>query len=289
MKITVPKISGFCYGVSLAIRSAKEVISNGGKLLMYGEIVHNPHVVNDLNDAGARVIENINEITDEDRKNKASILVRAHGVGKNVQKELEGTGLDVIDCTCPKVKKVHEIVMKEGNEGRKIIIIGSEKHPEVKGILGWCPDFAEIIPDYNSAVKTELLGDYSVVVQTTFNIMEFERISAVLREKSSGIRIFNTICPTTDIRQKLIDDLSKENDFAIIVGGKNSSNSIKLCNIASKHCRSIQIETPSELDTDMLVGMERVLVCAGSSTPIELVKKTVDIISERFPVVIEYK
>ncbi len=289
MKITVPKISGFCYGVSLAIRSAEKVIAEGGRLLMYGEIVHNPHVVKKLTGSGARVIESTEDITEDDRKKNAAILIRAHGVPKSVQNELEGTGLMVIDSTCPKVKKVHDIVMREGELGRKIIIIGSEKHPEVKGILGWCVNGAEIVPDYNSALALKLDGDYSIVVQTTFNIIEFQRISSLLKEKNSDVKIFNTICPTTDIRQKQIDELSMESDFAIVVGGKNSSNSIKLCNIASRHCQAIQVENAGELDIDLLAGKKRVLVCAGSSTPIELVKETVDIISSRYHAETEFK
>lgn len=289
MKITVPKISGFCYGVSLAIRSAEKVIADGGRLLMYGEIVHNPNVVKKLTGSGARVIEKKEEITVDDRDNNAAILIRAHGVAKSVQDELESTGLRVLDSTCPKVKKVHDIVMRESELGRKIIIIGSEKHPEVKGILGWCANGAEIVTDYNSALELNLDGNYSVVVQTTFNIIEFERITSLLREKNNGVKIFNTICPTTDIRQKQIDELSRQSDFTIVVGGKNSSNSIKLCNIASRHCEAIQVENAEELDIELLQGKERVLICAGSSTPIELVKETVDMISSRYYAEIEFK
>lgn len=289
MKITVPKISGFCYGVSLAIRAAEKVINDGEKLLMYGEIVHNPSVVGKLEKHGGRVIESVDEITDGDKDSNASVLIRAHGVSKEIQNRIINTGLKVVDCTCPKVKKVHEIVAKESELKRRVIIIGSADHPEVKGILGWCGQDTMIIPDYKTAVEANMNDGCSVVVQTTFNIDEFKRISELLQSKCSDIKIFDTICPATDIRQKTVNDIAKACDFAIIVGGKNSSNSKKLYSIAKSHCDAVQIENAEELDLELLENREKVLVSAGSSTPIELVKQVVDIIARKYNAEVEYK
>lgn len=285
MIITVPKLCGFCYGVSRAIEFAENALSKEGKLIMFGEIVHNPGVIDGLISKGAVIADDVDML---DTCPDAGVLIRAHGLGRDTLEMIKNKGREIIDGTCPKVKKVHEIVMREEKLGRNIIIIGNKEHPEVKGILGWCSKPVLVIPDYKTAIETDIEEKISVVVQTTFNIGEFERISGVLREKCRGVEIFNTICPATDIRQKMVRELSRESDFAIVVGGKKSSNSKKLFDISSENCTAIQIENKDELDMELLRGTERVLICAGSSTPFSEVETIVRLLKDKYNATVLY-
>ncbi len=288
MKIIVPKTSGFCYGVSLAVKEAENIISSGKSLIMYGEIVHNPDVVKGLESKGGKTVELPSDIKKADERSDAVILIRAHGVSRKTKKELEGTGLEVRDKTCPKVKNVHRIVTEEEAEGRSIVIVGNPSHPEVIGILGQCEGEALAVATPEQAQALELSGEVSVVVQTTFNGILFKEIEKVILEKYGNARIFNTMCPATNIRQKEISELSEKADAVVVLGGKKSSNSLKLCEIAGRNTKSFLVENVGEIDLEALKGKECVVVCGGSSTPYELINSAAEYIKEYFDGEIEY-
>ena len=190
MKITVPKTSGFCYGVSLAVKEAENIISCGKGLIMYGEIVHNPDVVKALEEKGAITVDSPKDITTGDKDNTV-LLIRAHGVPRRTEEELRKTGLELRDKTCPKVKKVHKTVRDEEKKGRKVLIVGNPNHPEVVGIVGQCEGIAEVIASVDDALRADLSGDISVVVQTTFNGKVFENIKKVILEKNpDAVKMF---------------------------------------------------------------------------------------------------
>ena len=288
MKIIVPKTSGFCYGVSLAVKEAENIIASHRGLIMYGEIVHNPDVVKGLESKGGKTVESPSEIKKEDISSDAVILIRAHGVSKKIKNELERTGLEVRDKTCPKVKNVHRIVSEEEAQGRNIVIVGNPSHPEVIGIIGQCEGTAVVVATPEQAQALELSGAVSVVVQTTFNGILFKEIEKVLLEKYEGVRIFNTMCPATNIRQQEISRLSENVDAVIVLGGKKSSNSLKLCEIAGRNAESVLVEKVGEIDLELLKGKESVVVCGGSSTPYELIRDAAEYIKEHFEAEIEY-
>ena len=288
MKITVPRTSGFCYGVSLAVKEAEDILRSGKRLIMYGEIVHNPDVVGKLEQMGGKTVEDISEITEEDKKSGAVLLIRAHGVSRKVKQELVLTGLEIKDKTCPKVKKVHSIVSEEEEKGRSIVIVGDPKHPEVIGILGQCVGEAIVVGSTKDAEAAPIPENPSVVVQTTFNGHIFESIKKIILEKRSDAVIYNTMCPATNIRQQEIKALSENADAVIVFGGRKSSNSKKLCQIAGENAPSVIFEAPSELDLTFLEGKERVVVCGGSSTPYDLIRDAAEYIKDRFDAEIEY-
>lgn len=272
MKIILPKTSGFCYGVCLAVKEAENIIENGKKLIMYGEIVHNPDVVKSLEDRGAFTAQSIEEIEGYASNDEAMVLIRAHGVSREDENRLEKTGFKVVDKTCPKVKKVHKIVCEEEEKGRSIVIVGNVNHPEVIGIVGQCKNGARVIGNASEASEAELSGEISVVVQTTFNGRVFEEINKIIKEKNAGAIVYNTMCPATNIRQKEIATLSQKADYVVVLGGKKSSNSLKLCQIASANTKSVLVEKIEEIPLLELQGLESVVVCGGSSTPYELIE-----------------
>ncbi len=294
MKITVPKTSGFCYGVSLAVKEAERIISEDKSLIMFGEIVHNPDVVGSLEKKGGvtiddtdEVLRRVDEIKSFENKNPV-VLIRAHGVPKSVEDMLFGVGAEVRDRTCPKVKKVHNIVKDEEEKGRRIVIVGNPKHPEVIGIFGQSEHSPSVISTPEEAEKADLTGEISVVVQTTFNGKLFEKIREVILSVNPHAEIFNTMCPATNIRQQEIFSLSKNADFVIVFGGKKSSNSLKLRDIAGMNTNAVLVEKISEIDLKALEGKENVVVCGGSSTPYELIDAAAKYIKECFGAEIEY-
>lgn len=270
MKIILPKTSGFCYGVYLAVKEAENIIEGGKGLIMYGELVHNPDVVAKLEEKGGVTVGSVEEIKDCPRD--SIILVRAHGVPKSTERELLATGHAVVDKTCPKVKKVHKTVEEEEKKGRRIIIVGNPHHPEVIGILGQCKGEARVISTAEEAALADLSGDISVVVQTTFNGKTFEEIREIIGEKNKDAVVYNTMCPATSIRQKEIEELSAKADYVVVLGGKKSSNSMKLCKIAERNTKAVLVEDISEIPLGELEGKERVVVCGGSSTPYDLIE-----------------
>lgn len=282
MKIILPKTSGFCYGVSLAVKEAENIINSKKKLIMYGEPVHNPDVVGRLKEKGAVIVESVDEVQDYMQGQEAVLLIRAHGISKKEEDNLRNTGIVLSDKTCPKVKKVHETVKEEEKKGRRIIIVGNPGHPEVKGIVGQCKTAASVISSAEEAELLELKGDISVVVQTTFNSKIFQEIKKIIEEKNKDAVIYNTMCPATNIRQKEIEELSKTADYVIVLGGKKSSNSLKLCQIAARNTSAVLVEKIEDLSFDELDGKNTVVVCGGSSTPYELIDQATKKLLESF-------
>ncbi len=272
MIIMLPKMSGFCYGVSLAVKAAGVALSSGKELFMYGEIVHNPTVNSDLVAKGGIIIDSIDKLPcRSDASRNAAVLIRAHGIPRCEYMKIKECGIEVIDMTCPKVRNVHNIVSDAESRGKRITVIGDPNHPEVVGIVGQCMGQVDVIQRVEDAEKLSNMSDRAVVSQTTFNTRCFEKISQILKDRSDDIEIYNTICPATELRQNEVSRLSGKADLTIVVGGKKSSNSRKLYEIASENCDCCMIESLEELDMKLLEGKEKLLLCGGSSTPFELI------------------
>lgn len=280
MKITVCTHAGLCSGAQLAYETAKEQANEN--LYLFGEVLHNPIVTSQLKEKGAKVISSINEVKYLENKEKIIVLIRAHGVPKSIIEELEENKIKYLDRTCKEVKKIHDIVNNKSKKNYEIIIIGNKDHPEVIGTVGWSNREPIILADMNEAKKVvpslvDKRKKYCIVVQTTYNLKNYEKIVEYCKRHLERVEYFNTICSDTENRQLELADKSKEADAVIVIGGKNSSNSNKLYKIAAKNCKNVQfIETYKELDFSAINENSSVLIAGGASTPndvIEEVKK----------------
>lgn len=273
MKIEISKFNGFCSGVKAAVDKANKTLDEEKKLYSYGEIIHNKDVIDKLNNKGLIVVEDV------PFENDAKLLIRAHGVGKNIVEKLEQNNLEVIDATCVKVKKIHKIVEECKNNGYDIIIVGDKNHPEVLGILGWCNNDASIIDSPEELLKLGIASykKYCLVSQTTFNTATFEKILKTINEHNfSNIEVHNTICDATRKRQEACVELASRCDVMLIIGGKNSSNTKKLYELSKKVCpNTFLIENYKEIPYNYIDKNTIVGVSAGASAPDWIIEEVI--------------
>ncbi len=261
MEIILAKTAGFCPGVKRAVETVYEKIGEG-RMYTYGPIIHNRIVTDDLEEKGVFSISSLDEAEEG-----SEIILRSHGVVPEVYDRIREKGLRFTDLTCPYVKKIHNIVRDNYNEGRKIIIVGNPTHPEVVGINGYCENTAVIAESKDDLEKIESDGKYSLVVQTTFNTGIFDEMIKSL-PKELDIKIFNTICSATEKRQKEAEQISRTVDYMIVLGDKNSSNTQKLYQISKKNCENtflfekICIKQLKSFEKNVKIG-----ITAGASTP----------------------
>lgn len=276
MKCYISKYSGFCFGVSMAVKSAYENI--GENLCILGDVVHNPVVITDLKNKGAKIINELNEISNSDKK----VLIRAHGVPKRVIDLLTKRNVEIIDKTCPKVKKVHEIVQDASARGLDVIIVGNPKHPEIIGTSGWSHSDPIIIEDIEWAEKIIPQAKISskgvcMVAQTTYNVKSYNEIYQYCSALMNKIEFHNTICNDTVDRQQEVRELAQKVDCVVIIGGKASSNSTKLYAIAREYCKNTQyIETESEINLSGIQNSSSIAICSGASTPQSSINATIE-------------
>ena len=269
-KVRIADSAGFCFGVSRALKMTETGIDEGKSIVTYGPIIHNGQVVKALEEKGVRIIENVDEAKKGD-----TVVIRSHGVPKAVEDTLKEKGIEYIDATCPFVKKIHRIVSENYSMGKTIVIIGDAKHPEVMGINGWCNDEA-IIFSTEEDVNCALLEnkDVCVVSQTTFERNLWEKIIKIIKNTCNKVVFFDTICSATNDRQKSTAALAKESDLFIVIGGRNSSNTKKLYQIAKSLCdKTLLVEGAWELPEGLYVPGERIGITAGASTPDWIIKE----------------
>ncbi|MEG1394828.1 MAG: 4-hydroxy-3-methylbut-2-enyl diphosphate reductase, partial [Clostridia bacterium] len=276
MEIIVGKDSGFCRGVKNAIELA-EACQGGCQTL--GKLIHNESVLKELQDRGIFAIESLDDY------NGGKLVIRSHGVGKDVYQALEQKGVDYIDATCVFVKKIHQIVQEKYLAGKSIIIIGDPTHPEVIGINGWCDYTAKIVQDETEIDDENCWDknkDYCVVSQTTFDQEKCKKIINIIEKWSKTVEINNTICYTTISRQKQADTISKSCDIMLVIGSALSSNTRKLYEISKKNCpRTFYIQTISDAKSVCVAKKNNKLgIIAGASTPNELIEEVVTLMSE---------
>ena len=278
MEILLAKSAGFCFGVQRAVDTAYEH-ADEKNVYTYGQIIHNEEVVGDLAKHGVKIIED-----DElDQIKDSKVIIRSHGAEKSVYDILEKNGNVIIDATCPFVKKIHNIVMDECKKDHTVIIIGDKKHPEVKGIMGWCMSEPVVIGTEEEAekfVQSCLNGEYkpseniSIVSQTTFNYRKFNNVVDIIRNKLYNVTAYKTICNATSVRQREAQEIASKVDAMIVIGGRNSSNTQKLYEISKKECENTYyIQTLVDLDLTTFESVSRVGITAGASTPNKLIKE----------------
>jgi len=285
MKVIMAERAGFCFGVEKAMDIAKKQITdNDGSYDVYtcGPLIHNAEVIKDLKAGGVHVIENdedIDSMETGDRSKK--VVIRSHGVAKAVIDKLNEKGFEVIDATCPFVKRIHNTVMQESRKGNGIIIVGDPDHPEVRGIMGWCECEPIVVESTEDIDGIDLKEDtkYCVVAQTTFNHNKFKDIVEKLQNLRYDVTVVDTICNATYERQCESREIAKKVDTMIVIGDTHSSNSKKLYEICKDECEDTHfIQTLDDLNLENTNSVRLVGITAGASTPnyiIEEVQKHV--------------
>lgn len=288
MEIIIGKTAGFCYGVKRAVEGSLEQVKNKNhkKIYCLGELVHNKQVVSDLAKKGIEFIETIENIETED----GTLIIRSHGVEKDIYSKAKNKKLDVVDYTCPNVLKIHKIAEEYEKQGYYIFLTGVENHPEVIGIVSHCGENFILIKqeeDIENAIRAfekTKIKKLLMISQTTYSMKKFEQIEKVVKEKMHEdveIVVKNTICLATEQRQKEVKELSSKVDHMIIIGGKNSSNTKKLYEIAKENCKNTScIETKEELDKSQYEKVEKIGIMAGASTPQKSIDEVVSFLKQ---------
>ncbi|MDK2561921.1 4-hydroxy-3-methylbut-2-enyl diphosphate reductase [Romboutsia sedimentorum] len=275
MNVKIAKEAGFCFGVKRAMKMAWNELETNGDIYALGPIIHNKQAVSKYEEKGLKTVEIIDSIP-----NFKNMIIRSHGVGEKVYKDANEKQINVVDTTCPYVKKIHRIVKTYHDKGYEIIVIGDSKHPEVIGINGWCGDCAKIIKtlDDLDSIKFDNSKKHVVVAQTTINLELYNEIISKLDKKLDNIRFNNTICSATKVRQLSAKELSQEVDCMVVVGGKHSSNTQKLVNICRETVETFAIETKQDLNIDKLKEYQLIGITAGASTPDWIIEDVVEFI-----------
>ena len=281
LRITLAKTAGFCFGVDRAVNMAYEVAETGRSAVMLGELIHNAFVTEQLEKKGLSVISSPIQA-----QNGQTVIIRAHGVGREVYEQLEAAGAEVCDATCPFVRKIHNIVLKNSAEDTPVLIAGDPNHPEVIGIRGYCRGQAFVFSNSDELEKiltenTELCKKRIIVVsQTTFSQNEWKNCKEKIKIYCTNAKFFDTICLATEKRQTEAAALSEKCDMMIIIGGRHSSNTAKLKAVCSENCETHLVERAEELKTINFSHCAEIGVTAGASTPSAIIKEVLLEMSE---------
>ena len=286
MQVILAKTAGFCFGVKRAVDMVYEQAEHGD-VYTYGPIIHNEEVVKDLENKGVSIIHNEEELK---QLREGTVVIRSHGVERRIYEEAGEHHLNLVDATCPFVKKIHNIVDKDSAKGNQIIIIGNKHHPEVQGICGWCNTQPIVIESEEEAENLSDFGgkELSLVAQTTFNHKKFNKMVEIFEKKGYNITVYNTICNATEERQKEACEIAKQVDAMIVIGGKTSSNTQKLYEISKRECaNTYYIQTLVDLDLATFESVGRVGITAGASTPNQIIKEVHGSMAEDFGTMFE--
>ena len=273
-KVTVAKSAGFCFGVDRAVKMVYGELEKGTRVATLGPIIHNQDVVDDMTAKGARIISSVDELEEGE-----TVVIRSHGVDREVYRQIEAKGNRMLDATCPFVSRIHHIVSEKTKEGYFILIAGDKDHPEDQGIVGHCDqnylvfkDNIELSDFFENSYK-KFGKKLAFVEQTTYNIVVWEKCLNVIPKNDPDIFIADTICSATDARQSDAAELAKSSDIMIVVGGRHSSNTVKLYEVCSRYCKTYHIENSDELHSLNLPDAERIGITAGASTPAYIIKE----------------
>lgn len=279
-KIILAETAGFCFGVDRAVNLVYSLVNDGKKVCTLGPIIHNAQLVGDLEQRGVKIIDSIDECPDG-----YMVVVRTHGVEKSVIDDIENKNIDYVDATCPFVKKIHRIV-KKFDSSVPVLVAGDVNHPEVIGIRSYCNGKSFVFKNDEELQKI-LQNDYIdknekiiCVSQTTFSLEEWKKCEKIIKKVCTNCEILDTICNATADRQNEAYEISKKSDAMIVIGGRHSSNTCKLRDVSSAHCRSFLIETADELKSIDLSPYNVIGVTAGASTPSVIIKEVLESMSE---------
>ena len=280
-QVIVAKTAGFCFGVERAVNEVYEQLrlkSAGqapGPIYTYGPIIHNEEVVRDLEEQGVRVLNTPQELKNLPR-GEGTVIIRSHGVSKDIYELLKERGVRIVDATCPFVKKIHRIVEEHSGAGETVVIIGNPNHPEVEGIRGWGDGNTIVLENSEQLEKLSLPEGKKlcIVSQTTFNYNKFKELVEKISKKGYDSSVLNTICNATQERQVEAAQIASRVDAMIVIGGRHSSNTQKLYEICLKECKNtFYIQTLGDLDPDSVSSVRSVGITAGASTPKKIIEE----------------
>ena len=271
MKITIAKDAGYCFGVRDAVNLAYDTADEHGEVYMLGDIVHNENVINDLDKAGAKVVQSIDDVPID-----KPLLLRAHGSKRDVWKSAKEKGMKLVDATCPLVHEIHREVKKLSEEGRQIFVIGDHGHDEVIAIADQVPD-SIVLANLNEAKALKKFKKAGVVSQSTQTIENVQEIINILMEKVFDLHFVNTICYPTKRNQEQIKELARESDIMIIIGSFTSANSKRLTSLSKTlNKNTYQVTISKDIDPKWFDNCKSVGISAGASTPDYLIKEVKD-------------
>ena len=283
MEVILAEHAGFCFGVQRAVDTVYEQIEKqkqrGEKavpIYTYGPIIHNEEVVKDLEKKGVHVLFDMQELEEGVPEKGGIVVIRSHGVEKNVYERMEELGLTVVDATCPFVKRIHNIVEQESSCGRRIVIIGNAGHPEVEGIMGWSASPAVVLesPEEAENYAGDKAEEICIVSQTTFNYNKFQDMVEIFKRRGYNVSVVNTICNATEVRQTEARKIAARVDVMIVIGGNHSSNTRKLYEICCQECENVHfIQTLDDLHLDLPESVRLVGITAGASTPNNIIEE----------------
>lgn len=278
VEVELAESAGFCFGVRRAIETVYSLTGKTeGKIFTLGPLIHNEQVVNDLEKRGVYAVSDLSELPQEEA---VTLVIRSHGVPKSVIDTLNQKEIRYEDATCPFVKKIHKTVSEYSRKGYAIVIIGTESHPEVQGILGWARGQGTVVETPQQAEQftlSEPSRKICVVAQTTFNYKKFQDLVEILSKKGYDIITVNTICNATSTRQMEAEKLACRKNAMLVIGGRHSSNSRKLYEICKNQCENtFFIQTVDDLDTIPFGSFTSLGITAGASTPNNIIQEVLE-------------
>lgn len=278
MEIIIAKNSGLCYGVKRALRIARRTrLQKSGDVFTFGDLIHNPQVIADLKTQGIHSINDLDEIK------CGMVIIRSHGVSPGIYRILEKKQIEIVDATCPIVKKIQKLVESLAAEEEEIVIVGNREHPEIKGLIGYSKGKGIILENEKQARHLPHKKKRAILAQSTQDLYLFEKIVALLIEKTEQLKVYNTICQSTQTRQKSTSKLASSVDTLFIVGGRNSSNTYKLYEISKRILpNTFFIESTEQITPRMLKGARKIGLSGGASTPPEAIQEAVEKIKTSF-------
>ena len=270
MKVVRAAYAGACYGVQRALDLALKAVEDGGCAYTLGPLIHNPQVVAQLAERGVRAVDGV-----EDVAGAGTVVIRSHGVTPEVKRSVAACGLPLVDATCPHVARAQRAAADLAEQGRHVVVVGEEGHPEVEGLVACAREAGapvSVVAGPDDLPET-LEGPVGVVVQTTQTREALDAVVAALEERGVQLLVKNTICFATRQRQEAAAALAGEVDAMVVIGGRNSSNTTRLADICAAACpRTHHVESPDEIDPAWLAGCAVVGVTAGASTPEEQIE-----------------
>lgn len=271
MEIILAKQAGFCFGVKRATKMAFEAADKGGNTFTLGPIIHSPQVVQRLEEMGVKVLDNIHAME------SGTIIIRSHGVASGELEAAVRKELEVVDATCPFVKKAQEHVKSLSEDGYDVVVVGDADHPEVQGIVSYANGKVYVVGCGDQAAKLPRMGKIGIVAQTTQSLENLKSVVIECLVKGAEIRVFHTICDATAVRQEEAKELAERVECMIVIGGYNSANTRRLAEVCKElQPRTHHIETADQLDDEWFAGVQRVGVTAGASTPKWLIDEVME-------------
>ena len=281
VSIHLARSAGFCFGVSKAVDRVNRLLDEGKTVYTLGPIIHNPQLVSQLERRGVRMVE-----APEEAPPGATLVIRSHGVSREIMDRIRALPIEMCDATCPFVAKIHRIAAEQSGRGACLLIAGDPDHPEVEGIRGHCTGPSHVVSTGEELREWIARGEWAegepvaMISQTTFHTGTWKDCVEIAKKHYTNLSVFDTICDATAKRQNEAVELSQKSDIMVIVGGRQSSNTAKLRDVCSAYCPTVLVETADELPSSLFDGVQAVGLTAGASTPADIIKEVLSTMSE---------